>query len=112
MTETAPGLHRFLRAWRKSRNLTLKTVAEAIGSAVSTVQGWEKGARAVDLKDLENLAKMYGVDPAALLYAPDKADDFARTVRAARLAKHMTAEDAEAWLQMGERLTGSQEKSA
>jgi transcriptional regulator with XRE-family HTH domain len=112
MREPAPGLHYFLRAWRKSRKLTLEQLANMIGSKVSTIQGWEVGARAMDLKDLEKLAAYYGVPAAALLEAPPGSADMERLRRAARIVRDAPADVAEDWLRMGERLAPSEDNSA
>lgn len=98
-------LYKYLRAWRKSRKLTLARLAEAIGSKVSTIQGWETGARHVDLEDLGRLANHYGVHPAALLFAPDDAaGKVSRMQRASTIAERIEAEAAEEWLRLGQRL--------
>lgn len=93
-----------LRLWRKSRNLTLAALAEQIGSKTSTLSGWEKGVRAVDLEDLRQLAAFYGVPVAALLLVPKEGGPMAgRMARAAGRAAKMTEADAEEWLKLGER---------
>ena len=112
MREPLPGLHYFLRAWRKSRKLTLEQLANIVGSKVSTLHGWEMGTRGVDLKDLERLAAFYGVPPAALLAAPPGSVDMERLSRAAKIVQAAPADVAEDWLRMGERLTASDKNSA
>ena len=112
MRDPLPGLHYFLRAWRKSRKLTLEQLANLIGSKVSTIQGWEVGTRDMDLKDLQKLAEFYGVPAAALLEAPPGSADMERLRRAARIVRDAPAEVAEDWLRMGERLTPPEENSA
>jgi transcriptional regulator with XRE-family HTH domain len=96
----------FLRAWRKSRKLTLEALAEQIGSKVSTISGWETGRRAVDLEDLAKLAAAYGVHPAALLFDPGEAvGKISKMQTASALVEQMPPDAADEWLAMGKRLT-------
>lgn len=98
-------LNVYLRAWRRSRNLTLEALAERMGSKVSTISGWETGRRSVDLDDLAKLAQAYGVHPAALLFAPEvSADKVNRMQTASSLVEQMPGEAADEWLAMGRRL--------
>ena len=104
-TANSPGLHVFLRSWRKSRNMTLEMLAGQIGSKVSTISGWETGRRQMDLEDLNKLAAHYGVHPAALLFAPDEAElILARMQAASTIARRMDPEAASEWLALGKRL--------
>jgi transcriptional regulator with XRE-family HTH domain len=105
MKEPTPGLHRHLRAHRKVRRLTLEQVANDIGIAVSTLSGWERGERAVDLHDLEKLAAHYGVPPIVLLAAPEDSPKAQAMRRAAQIAEQMDADALNDWLRTGERLT-------
>ena len=98
---------KFLRAWRLSRNYTLKTLAEKLAKGVSTVSGWETGGREVDLADLNKLADVYGVHPAALLLAPSDAVPIVDDMReAGSLAKGMDETARAEWLALGRRLVG------
>lgn len=100
-----------LRLWRKSRKLTLAALAEQIGSKVSTLSGWEKGDRAVDLEDLRRLAALYNVPPAALLMAPEEGGPMVgRMARAAGKVANMTESDAEEWLRLGDRFATADPK--
>lgn len=96
-----------LRLWRKSRKLTLEKLAEQIGYAVSTISGWERGAREVGTEDLIRLAKFYAVHPAALLMAPEVAGPkVARMIQASGLAERMTDKAADQWLDIGQTIAG------
>lgn len=104
MSDETKAMQANLRLWRKTRNLTLAALAEQIGSKVSTISGWEKGNRAVDLEDLRRLARFYDVPPAALLMAPEEGGPMAgRMARAAGKVAKMTEKDAEEWLRLGDR---------
>lgn len=72
--------------------------------AYNTVSGWETGSRRVKLDDLEKLAKLYGIHPAALLLAPEEGPKFEAMRRASHLAEQMGPSTAEDWLRMGERI--------
>jgi len=98
-------LHIHLRAHRKIRRMTLERVANAIGIKINTLSGWETGARAVDLNDLEKLAGFYGVHPAALLLAPEEGPRFEAMRQASSIAERMGPEAAQEWLALGQRLT-------
>lgn len=99
------ALQAILRAWRKSRKLTLETLAEQTGYAVSTLAGWEKGERQVKTEDYVRLAKVYGVHPAALMIAPEAAGPkVAQMIEAAGLVERMDKVEARQWLDIGNTL--------
>ena len=59
----------------------------------------------MDLEDLVRLAAAYGVHPAALLIAPDEANEtVSRMQDACTLAERMPPEVADEWLAMGRRV--------
>ncbi|MFT9360716.1 helix-turn-helix domain-containing protein [Acetobacter okinawensis] len=101
MAGTQFTLHIHLRAWRKHRGLTLEQTANMIGSKPNTISGWETGGRKVDLDDLKKLADAYGVDPAALLFAPPGGPKFEAMKEASNLIEDMSPEHAKAWLELG-----------
>lgn len=103
--EMVGTLHTHLRAHRKARKLTLEDVASQIGIKVNTLSGWETGGRGVGLDDLEKLAKVYGVHPAALLLAPEDGPRFEAMRKASSIAERLGPEAAQDWLSLGERLT-------
>ncbi len=60
----------------------------------------------------ENSAlRVYGVHPAALLFAPPGGQEFERMQRAAHVISQADEETAEDWLKMGEKLTKSTPKA-
>lgn len=97
-------LHVHLRAWRKANRLTLERLANIIGSATSTISGWETGDRTLDLDDLAKLAEAYGVHPAALLFAPPGDAQFDNLREADKALRAMRPDDAADWIKMGRRL--------
>lgn len=97
-------LHTFLRAHRIARRLTLQAVAVEIGVRQNTLSQWETGARGVDLTDLEKLARVYGVTPAALLMSPLDSPKAREMQAAADLAQRMEPADLANWMQLGQRL--------
>ncbi|WP_366142132.1 helix-turn-helix domain-containing protein [Acetobacter cerevisiae] len=101
MAGTQYTLHIHLRAWRKHRGLTLEQTANIIGSKLNTISGWETGGRKVDLDDLKKLADAYGVEPAALLFAPPGGEKFEAMKEASNLIEEMSPEHAKAWLDLG-----------
>ncbi len=109
----APALQAFVRPWRRSRNLTLRALAEQAGSKVSTLSGWETGRRRMTLADLAMLAGFYGVHPAAMLLAPGNGREAAGRMRAVlAVAASLSADDAAAWLGIGSRICGRPDGAA
>lgn len=106
MAGTQYTLHIHLRAWRKHRGLTLEQTANIIGSKPNTISGWETGGRKVDLDDLKKLADAYGVEPAALLFAPPGGPKFEAMKEASNLIENMSPERAKAWLELGRTIVG------
>jgi transcriptional regulator with XRE-family HTH domain len=97
--------YEFLRAWRKSRNLTLEQLAEQMQNGLSTVSDWETGEKALSIANLKKLAALYGVHPAALLLNPNEAEGkITRMQAAAGVAGELNDEDAEMWLSIGRRM--------
>ncbi len=88
--------------------MTQAAVGEIIGSKESTISGWESGARQVGLEDLQRLAAAYGCHPAALLFPPEKEQEYARIRAAADILTAMTPEAADEWLSIGTRISRSE----
>jgi transcriptional regulator with XRE-family HTH domain len=97
-------LHKHLRLHRLARRLSLEHVANEIGVRQNTLSQWETGARGVDLEDLEKLARVYGIAPAALLMAPDENPKAEQMRTAADIAGRMDGETLTDWLRMGAKL--------
>ena len=97
-------LHTHLRAHRKARKLSLEHVANIIGVRQNTLSQWETGARGVDLSDLEKLAAVYDISPAALLMAPDDNPKADQMRAAADIAGRMDPDTLADWLRMGAKL--------
>ena len=95
-TETKPSTN--IRALRKLRGMTLKDLAEAIGTTPQTVQRLETGNMTVNLDWLFALAQALGVPPSRLIADPDTLApdaDFIDMVQAAamRSRRSMLVED-------------------
>ena len=97
-------LHVHLRAWRKSLGLTLEGVSLKIDAKPNTISGWETGNRKVDLYDLAKLAKVYGVTPAALLYAPEGSPELAALQETSAIVRKMKPKRLRTWLDTGHAL--------
>lgn len=110
------GLHAHLAAWRRFQRLTQEQLAEKIGSKVSTISGWETGARDMDLVDLKRIADAYGVHPALLLFAPPGSKRFEALREVNKLWESMPADVFADWMKAGTRMVphapGSSEKTA
>lgn len=104
MSDPHKPLHVHLKPWRKSRGLTQEQVANMLGIKHNTLSGWESGERDVGLVELAKLAAVYGVEPAALLYAPnDQAKALAITA-AGSMLQGMSAEQRGLWIALGQQL--------
>lgn len=105
MAGPTSALHTYLRAWRQSRGLTLEQLGNEIGSKTNTISGWETGSRTVDLDDLQKIADVYGVHPAALLFAPEGDPQFEGMKQASGILKKMPSRQARIWLELGQSMT-------
>jgi len=65
-----PRMSNFLRAWRVAKGMTLEAVAQATNSHKTQISKMELAQRGVSMDWLSRLAKVYGVDAAALMSAP------------------------------------------
>ena len=101
---TVPSLHQHLRAWRDIKNLSQEQVANILEVNKSTIHRWETGTRTVDLADLERLAKVYGVDPIALLMAPGDVQLAVDLTAAKAILSSRDPDAIRTWLEMGTKL--------
>lgn len=97
-------MHTHLRAWRKTKNLSLPAVAERLGVAHTTVGRWERGEVPLTTRDLEDLATIYGITRRQLEFSPTAAEMIAFLDRAQHIIEDMPAVDLERWLAIGESL--------
>lgn len=105
MSGPSSTLHIHLRSWRRHKGLTLQNVANIIGSKLNTISGWETGGRTVDLDDINKLAEVYEVHPAALLFAPNDPTRFEAMRDVLRTLETLNDEQRAAWLEMGRQLS-------
>lgn len=110
MTGTGPALHVHLKAWRKSHTLTQERLANMLGVKDNTVSGWENGKRDVGLIELAKIAEIYGVSPAALLFAPEDQVKASAISLAGALMQDMSLEQRELWIALGQQMTASAKK--
>jgi len=96
------GMPLYLREWRQAARLTLVQVADRIGQHFTAVQKWEVGVNAVDMRDLERLAAIYGIPPVAFFYHPEDREQAERLARAHKVLANVPADKAEKWLVTGE----------
>lgn len=102
--------HEHLRAWRQHAGLTQERVAELLGMGHSAIQKWESGAVPVSLPRLDQLAAIYGAESAfQLLFPPSDREAAAKLGHVWDVLRRLSAEDAAAWLHMGERLASAPE---
>jgi transcriptional regulator with XRE-family HTH domain len=81
------------------------TVGIALGVSHSTVSRWETGAVPLTSKDLEKLAKLYGISSRQLEYHPSAEEMIAFLDRAQQVIERMSREDLERWIAIGESLS-------
>jgi transcriptional regulator with XRE-family HTH domain len=98
------NLHNHLRAHRKARGFTQEQVANILGIRNSTLSGWETGSRILNLKDIENLAKVYDLHPAALLMPPAESERVELMRQASDVAGRLDSEAGAEWVRLGQRL--------
>lgn len=107
LMSVSSDLHRHLAAWRSLKGITQEKAAEILGVNKSTINRWENGKRALDLGDLERLAKLYGVDAVALLMAPGEAQMVEGLTRAKAILNSVAGPVGQRWLANGEDLVGA-----
>lgn len=100
--------HKYLRAWRQHRKLTLADVSRLVGSKVNTISGWETGNRGLNLDDLSRLAGVYEVSTADLLQPP-QADESSQAQQPRKDGRSSPEEDSGVQKAMGGRLRAVRE---
>lgn len=100
-------VHIHLKDWRKHRRLTLDELAARVNRSLSLVSAWESGARIMNMVDLQELARVYGVHPSALLLPPEDSSRADLKLAASEIVQDMDAESALQWLQLGRKLPRS-----
>lgn len=70
LSEHAPRMSRYLKAWREALGFTLTDVSAKINRHFTTVQKWETGRNAVGTRELMLLAEVYKVPWMALTFDP------------------------------------------
>lgn len=85
----------YIGAWREHLGLTQDSLAQKIGVTKGTISRWEAGKRDMGLADLVNVANALGVEPLALLRAPEDYDAAKAIDRFARLVDRVGAERAQ-----------------
>ena len=58
----------YIREWRKHRSLTCEELGELVGKSNDTISRWERGARNLNVSDLEVLGKALVCTPYDLLF--------------------------------------------
>jgi transcriptional regulator with XRE-family HTH domain len=101
------ALQAHLKEWRKHRRLTVAELATKVNKSVSLVAQWESGSRIMSMADLQQLARVYGVPPSALLGSPADATRGDLREAAGEIIRDMDAESALQWLQLGRKLPRS-----
>ena len=95
-----------LRAWREHVRLTLAEVAERLGTTQSTVSKWERGRTPVNLEILRDLAAIFGISPASLLFMPGEQGKADLLEQALRIVEAGDRDNLNAWLDLGARMFG------
>lgn len=108
--EEAQAIYQYLAAWRVRSGLSQEQVANILDVHKSTVSRWEKGERQMDLSDLQRLAYIYGVDPVALLMAPDDIDLAKQMTVAKRILQGAPDRMRDVWLETGTLMRGLPDK--
>lgn len=85
--------------------MSLVTVGAALGVSHSTVSRWETGAVPLTFKELESLAKLYGISRKQIAHSPNTAEMIAFLDRAQSIIENIDAEDLERWIAIGESLS-------
>ena len=99
-----PAAQVHLKAWRKHRRVTAEELAAQVNRSLSLVSAWEMGTRIMNMVDLEDLARVYGVHPSALLLPPEESSRADLKLAASETIESMDAEAALQWLQLGRKL--------
>lgn len=94
-------MHKYLRAWRLHRELTLEEVAAKMGKKHSTISRWESGKLPLKTNDLERLAKLYQATTDQVQEPPDQADLVARLREVQKIIEDLSPDSLEHWLATG-----------
>ena len=93
-----------LKDWRTLRGLSLERVANELGTSHTTLMRWEGGVHKVPDERIKQLAEIYGCTPAELEHPPEQREMGQRVHEAIELAKTLSPDDAQLWLQTGRHL--------
>lgn len=72
MVDAVDLLPGYLKAWRKRAGMTQVELADRLGVTQGAITRWERGARAISLDQLSDLAALYNVPLTAMLRHPDE----------------------------------------
>ena len=97
-------MHRYLLAWRKFRGLSQERVASMLGVRHTTIGRWEKGTMRLSTEDLQSLSRVYGATVSQLQAQPEAAAMVGRLDKVQAIIEHMSEDDLNHWLAIGERL--------
>lgn len=93
-----------LRAWRRLKGLTLQQVAARLNVSHTTLLRYEKGVVMPPDDAVKQLAQIYDCTPAELEVDPEQRRKGQRVHLAIELAKALSPELAERWIEIGELL--------
>ena len=93
-----------LRAWRRFRRLTLQHVSLRLGISHTTLLRYEMGVLVPADDAIKRLAQIYDCTPAELEVDPQQRRQGQRVHLAIELAKNLSPELAERWIEIGELL--------
>ncbi|MDE8344655.1 MAG: helix-turn-helix transcriptional regulator [Acidocella sp.] len=60
-----------LAAWRAKKGFTQEQLGNTLNVGKSAISRWESGQRQMNIEDIENIARIFGVEPVALYLSPD-----------------------------------------
>ena len=80
-------------------------VGAALGVSHTTISRWETGAVPLTTKELEDLAKLYGISRRQIEHSPESIEMISFLDRAQHVVKRLSAEDLNHWISRGESLT-------
>lgn len=99
-----PAMHEWLEPWRKKSGRTLEQVAEALSVSSATISRWENGIVSPKIEQLIELAALYGCDPLALFFDPEK-PEAAEALRSTHaMIVELGVENSREWFRYGEYL--------
>ena len=99
-------MHKYLRAWREFRELTLEEVAARMEKKHSTVSRWEAGKVSLKTRDLQRLASLYNCSEHQIHEPPDQALLVARLDQAQQIIENLDRDTLEHWLAIGRAMVG------